>query len=238
MDGLEEFHNQMRGVSNAFEKGWNAIHLLRTHAPEIDVVVNSILTPYNLDSLRGLKGKLAETFPEIFSKYLPLTQHELFLNAKKSTFFLEGQKPASIKEIKKFIAEAIVDPKIVNSAHFLRRVVHFFNGSKNVLPEQKKCDYPYYSIQFDAHGRATPCLTGCPPSSSTGNTELTTYIQSSSFKELQKKLKSCEKCHGSMMLCYYEPRLNFPLHQLLRNSFYGKGDLELPKYQATPTIHT
>ena len=238
MDGLEGFHNQMRGVSNAFEKGWNAIHLLRTHAPQVDVVINSILTPYNLDSLRGLRKKLAETFPEIYSKYLPLTHHELFLNAKKNTFFLEGQKPAAIKEIKKFIDEAIVDPKIVNSAQFLRRAILFFKGSKNVLPEQKKCAYPYYSIQFDAYGRSSPCLTGCPPSSTKRDAELTTYVHSSSFKETQKKLESCEKCHGSMMLCYYEPRLNFPLHQLLRSSFYGKGDLELPRKQTESTTYT
>ena len=131
-----------------------------------------------------------------------------------------------------------MDPKIVNSAQFLRRAILFFKGSKNVLPEQKKCAYPYYSIQFDAHGRSSPCLTGYPPSGTTGDSKLTTYIQSSSFKKLQKKLESCEKCHGSMMLCYYEPRLNFPLHQLLRNSFYGKGDLELPRHQAKPTIYT
>ena len=57
--------------------------------------------------------------------------------------------------------------------------------------------------------------------------------------ELQKKLESCEKCHGSMMLCYYEPRLNFPIHQLLRSSFHGTGDLELPRCQKSPRyIHS
>ena len=96
---------------------------------------------------------------------MPLTYHELFLNAEKNTFFLEGQEPASFEEIKEFIEEAILDSKIVNSSQFLRRAVHFFKGSKDVLPEQKKCIYPYYSIQFDASGRPTPCLTGCQPSS-------------------------------------------------------------------------
>ena len=226
LDGLESFHNQMRGVSNAFEKGWKAINLLQTHAPQVDVVINSILTPYNLESLRGLRKKLEDRFPEIYSKYLPLTYHELFLNAEKHTFFLEGEEPASVEEIKEFIEEAILDSKIVNSAQFLRRAVHFFNGSKDVLPEQKKCTYPYYSIQFDASGRPTPCLTGCMPRSDSISASLKSYIQSPSYKGLQKKLESCEKCRGSMMLCYYEPRLNFPLHQLLLSSFSGKEDLK------------
>ena len=223
LDGLEEFHNQMRGVTNAFKKGWNAIHLLRTHAPKVDVVINSILTPYNLNSLRELKRKLQETFPGIYSKYLPLTYHELFLNANKNSFFLEGNEASSCEEIKEFIDAAILDPNVVNSTHFLRRAKSFFNGSKDVLSEQKKCTYPYYSIQFDSYGHPTPCLTGCPANSNpTKVTDLTTYVQSHSFRMLQKELESCEKCRGSMMLCYYEPRLNFPLHQLILSSLNGK----------------
>jgi MoaA/NifB/PqqE/SkfB family radical SAM enzyme len=223
LDGLEEFHNQMRGVTNAFKKGWNAIHLLRTHAPKVDVVINSILTPYNLNSLRELKQKLEETFPGIYSKYLPLTYHELFLNANKNSFFLEGNEASSCEEIKEFIDAAILDPNVVNSTHFLRRAKSFFNGSKDVLSEQKKCTYPYYSIQFDSYGHPTPCLTGCPTNNNpTKGTDLTTYVQSHSFRMLQKELESCEKCRGSMMLCYYEPRLNFPLHQLILSSLNGK----------------
>ena len=111
----------------------------------------------------------------------------------------------------------------VKSTHFLRRAKSFFNGSKDVLSEQKKCTYPYYSIQFDSYGHPTPCLTGCPANSNpTKVTDLTTYVQSHSFRMLQKELESCEKCRGSMMLCYYEPRLNFPLHQLILSSLNGK----------------
>ena len=165
------------------------------------------------------------SFSWIYSKYLPLTYHELFLNAEKNTFFLEGEVPSSVEEIKVFIEQAILAPKVVNSAQFLHRAVNFFNGSKDVLPEQKKCTYPYYSIQFDASGRPTPCLTGCSPQNVKTGAGLKNYIQSSSYKGLQKKLESCEKCRGSMMLCYYEPRLNFPLHQLLLSSFRGKADL-------------
>jgi MoaA/NifB/PqqE/SkfB family radical SAM enzyme len=83
LDGLDEFHNMIRGVENSFNKAWNALKLLHQFAPRVEVVVNSILTPYNLDSLRGLRKKILETFPDIYSKYLPLTQHELFLNSNQ-----------------------------------------------------------------------------------------------------------------------------------------------------------
>ena len=150
----------------------------------------------------------------------------------KDTFHETGELTGKVSydedgEIKEFIEKAILDPNIVNSTHFLRRAINFFNGSKDVLSEQKKCTYPYYSIQFDSYGHPTPCLTGCPTNSNpTKGTDLTTYVQSHSFRMLQKELESCEKCRGSMMLCYYEPRLNFPLHQLILSSFYGKGRLQ------------
>ena len=222
LDGLEEFHNQMRGVSNAFKKGWNAIQLLQVHAPNVDIVVNSVLTAYNLASLRDLKKLLDKTYPDIFIKYLPLTRHELFLHTEKTEFSLENQKPASFEEIADFMDEAILSPKVVNSEQFLRKATQYFAGDQDVLSEQKKCIYPYYSIQFDARGHATPCLTGSPPSNAQNELGLAAYIKSSSYRKSQKNLEDCGKCRGNMMLCYYEPRLNFPLHNLLLGAWKMK----------------
>jgi len=215
LDGLEEFHNQMRGISNAFKKGWDAIQLLQTHAPNVDIVVNSILTAYNLSSLRDLRKLLDETYPDIFTKYLPLTRHELFLHTENKEFFLDDKRPASFEQFAEFIEEAIRSPKVVNSEQFLRKATEYFAGVQDVLAEQKKCVYPYYSIQFDALGNATPCLTGSPPSDVKDARGLSAYIKSTDYKKSQKDLENCEKCQGNMMLCYYEPRLNFPIHNLL-----------------------
>lgn len=222
IDGLGEFHNLMRGVSNAFDKAWKTLHLLHQHAPNVDVVVNSILTPYNLESLRSLRKLLAENFPEIYSKYLPQTHHELFLNPSQKSFSLDGKIPASLTEIEVFIDEAIQDPKVVNSTLFLRKAVQYFAGEKDVLAEQQKCLYPYFSMQFDARGGAFPCLTGCNPNEHQQGQDLKSYVDSPSFRQLQNKLKTCEKCRGNMMLCYYEPRLNFPLHNLIGEIFRSK----------------
>ena len=35
----------------------------------------------------------------------------------------------------------------------------------------------------------------------------------------KKNSKNCHECNGSMMLCYYEPRLNFPVNNLLKSFF-------------------
>ena len=219
LDGLEEFHNTMRGVPNAFTKAWNAIELLNQHAPRVDIAVNSILTPYNLDSLRGLRKQLIETFPDIYTKYLPLTHHELFLNPTHKSFTLEGRQPATLDQIKTFLNEAILDPKVINSTLFLRKAILYFAGEKDILSKQKQCLYPYFSIQFDSKGGAYPCLTGCDSNENQTDGNLKTYINSPNFQKLQNKLKTCQKCKGNMMLCYYEPRLNFPLHNLIMEMF-------------------
>jgi len=219
LDGLEEFHNTMRGVENSFEKAWNAIDLLHQYAPRIEVVINSILTPYNLDSLRGLRKKVSETFPDIYSKYLPLTQHELFLNSDQKFVVPGNRKPATFAQIKVFLEEAISDPKIVNSAIFLRKVLPYFAGQNDILEEQKKCLYSYFSIQFNAKGDAYPCLTGCDSEKNKNNMDLGTYINSEAYRKMQSDLEACKKCQGNMMLCYYEPRLNFPLHNLIMEMF-------------------
>ena len=221
LDGLEEFHNTMRGVSNSFEKAWGAIGLLREHSPGVEVVVNSILTPYNLDSLRGLREKLSEVFPSIYSKYLPLTHHELFLNPAQKSFILDGREPASLAEIEVFLEEAVANPKIINSTTFLRKALHYFAGKEDILQEQRKCLYPYFSIQFNAKGDAYPCLTGCNSEERQNNDGLEAYVRSPKFRQKQSDLEACTKCRGNMMLCYYEPRLNFPLHNLIMETFRG-----------------
>ena len=219
LDGLQEFHNTMRGVENSFEKAWNAVGLLHQHAPQIEIVINSILTPYNLDSLRALRKKILGSFPDIYSKYLPLTQHELFLNSNQRPLVLENRPPASFAQMKVFIEEAILDPKIVNSGIFLRKALSYFAGQNDVMEEQKKCLYSYFSIQFNAKGNAYPCLTGCDLEENKNDMNLEDYINSANYRKMQSDLETCKKCRGNMMLCYYEPRLNFPFHNLIMEVF-------------------
>ena len=105
IDGTETFHNLSRGVDNAFAKAWNALTLLTAHAPGVQLVVNSLLTPYNIPDLRELRKRLDSDFPRVFHKYLPLSHHELFRTQDRRETELPGE-PASREEIRQFIEEA------------------------------------------------------------------------------------------------------------------------------------
>jgi sulfatase maturation enzyme AslB (radical SAM superfamily) len=221
IDGTEEFHNLLRGLPFAFERAWNALDLILTHAPGVKIVVNSVLTPYNLKSLLEL-GKKLSAYPDVSQKYLPLSCHELFKTGDCNGLLLPGE-PATAEEIGNFLNSAVSNPRLMNSSAFLRKAVLFFNNAEDVIPEQKHCLYPYFGLEFDARGFAYPCVTGMERKNGLNpDSDLESFLGSGDYRALQTKLEECKKCRGSMMLCYYEPRLNFPLHKLLYYSLVRK----------------
>ena len=216
MDGMEDIHNLFRGREDAFKKAWNALDILKEKMPQnTQIVVNSILTRYNLDSLRELRIKLDEM--DINQKYLPVSFHGLFFNSEENTLKIKLPESTN-KEIMDFIDEAIQHPKIVNSMIFLKKAKRYFNGQENIIPEQKKCLYPFHSAEINASGKIFPCITGMDFSNGF-NIDNGNVFKSHEYKMAQKKLISCKKCNGSMMVCYYEPRLNFPITSLIRSYF-------------------
>lgn len=215
LDGTEAQHNAMRGVADAYERTWRAIELCSAHAPGVQIVVNSVLTRYNLDGLREISKRL-KVFSGIYQKYLPLSLHALFGHREQKVFSFPGEE-TSLSTMDTFLDDAIANPRVVNSAVFLRKAKRYFRGEKNVIPEQRYCLYPYHSIEFDSCGFAYPCSTGMDFKDGVSpEADLEKCLKSSSYRLMQKKLKRCAKCNGSMMLCYYEPRLNFPLPNLLQ----------------------
>ncbi|HNX69327.1 MAG TPA: radical SAM protein [Candidatus Omnitrophota bacterium] len=222
IDGTEDFHNTLRGIPQAFQKAWNALELLRAHAPRVLLVVNSLVTPYNLDSLRALSKRL-EIFKEnVYQKLLPYSAHDLFGKKDPACFSVFGEG-AALPEIERFLDEAAKNPKIVNSRVFLNKAKSYFGGERNILPEQKYCLYPCHSIEFDCHGSAYPCFTGMNfKCGIPAGTDLVKTLRSPAYQASQKKLRDCTRCHGQMPLCYYEPRLNFPVTHLLRSAMTAR----------------
>jgi MoaA/NifB/PqqE/SkfB family radical SAM enzyme len=124
IDGTEKTHNLLRGRADAFEKTWRALDLICTYAPKLHIVINSMLTPYNLYGLEEL-GERLESFPRIHQKYLPLTFHELFRNKQRQSISFPEEK-ASPSRMKSFIKKAIDNPRIINSPICLS--VYYRNG--------------------------------------------------------------------------------------------------------------
>lgn len=217
IDGTEEFHNMVRGLPNAYEKAWNAIDLLITYAPKVQVVVNSLVTPYNIADLRELDRRM-DAFPDVLHKYLPISAYELFNNE-----ISVDSEPASVEEIDEFLEWAISSKKTVNSTIFLKKAKLYFRGETDLLHEQKRCAFPYHSLELDSQGRRYLCISGMGYGNGYApEKSLEEILASREYRDKQRELETCEKCYGTMMLCYYEPRLNFPLHNLIRGKLLEK----------------
>ncbi|MCM8799294.1 MAG: radical SAM protein [Candidatus Omnitrophica bacterium] len=215
LDGTEEYHNFLRGSKDAFGKAWQAIDLISTYAPKVTIVLNSLLSFYNIKGLRELNHRLSK-FPNIYLKYLPFSKHKLFINTDNKFHFEKG----NISDMDDFLNDALKNPHVINSSIFLYKAKLFFRGIDDLLPEQKFCLYPYFSLQIDPRGFIYPCIggmdnrDGLPP-----DIDIERYLNSKYYKEIQRKLKNCKRCNASMLLCYYEPRLNFPIDKFIYYNF-------------------
>jgi len=222
IDGDEVFHNMLRGRSDAYERAWNALDLFRTYAPGLKIVVNSILTRYNVPGIRDLSKQLV-SLPKVYHKLLPISRHEIFSNADCEMQAFDGVSEIPLTDMAKFLREAALNDRIVNSKAFLMKAIRYFEGEQNLLPEQKKCLYAYHALDIQHTGVAYPCFAGreIGLSSSPADAGLGAYFKSDEYRTAQKRLQACTKCNGNMMLCYYEPRLNFPVHHLLSYTIRG-----------------
>lgn len=218
IDGTEKFHNALRGREDGFQKAFNALKLYSGHSGRLQITVNSILTKRNLSELRELR-KMLNDFPGVHYKYLPLSVHELFQNDTGIDKLLPGSD-ASAEEMDTFLDEAAEDGKNVNSKTFLKKAKLFFRGQGDILPEQKECIYSYHAVEFGPDGSVYPCRTGMNFASGiSGKTDLQEFYSSAECAVIQKNLKHCKRCNNTMPLCYYEPRLNFPITNLVKYYF-------------------
>jgi MoaA/NifB/PqqE/SkfB family radical SAM enzyme len=114
LDGSKEYHDFLRRKDGAFEKAYNAIELILTYAPKVTIVINSLLSFYNLEGLKKLKTYLIK-LPKVYIKYLPFSEHKLFNNAGNNIFL---NRDIDISEMDSFLDEIINNPRIVNSRAF------------------------------------------------------------------------------------------------------------------------
>lgn len=222
IDGNETFHNFVRGRPDAYARAHNAFDLLRTYAPGVTLVINSILTRNNVAEIRVLNRELCRQ-PNVYQKLLPVSHHELLNNMDVDFDLFKGFRESDLASITSFLKSCMANKTIVNSKPFLKKAIQHFRGTEDLLAEQKKCLYSYHALDITSDGNAYPCFGGrhVGKSYTKAGRCLQPYLRSKEYRDTQKVLESCDKCKGNMLLCYYEPRLNYPLHNLIYYSIHN-----------------
>ena len=100
---------------------------------------------------------------------------------------------------------------------FLDNIYNFYFQKDKLIFSNSDCLFGYHHIEILEDGRIFPCLEGLNWQGGIefdGN--LKTITSSQGYAQILKNLKKCKGCRNSYYICYYEPRISFPLKNFIR----------------------
>jgi MoaA/NifB/PqqE/SkfB family radical SAM enzyme len=220
LDGSAAWHNKVRGNEQSFEKAVDAIELMRIHAPDVSIVVNSVLFPDHPEEVlaaTALTKKLG-----VKHKIQPVNTHFTFDAPTDSPNPIDFSQ-VNHEAIQQCINALSKDSHIVNSRAYLTSIPFYFKGTINCPMIKPFCELPEFFLEVSSQAKISPCLyaTGWESPVALGD-NVRSSINSSSFKELKHTLKRCRMCNKSMFICYWEPLITFPLGHFFKYKLRGK----------------
>lgn len=195
-----------------------AVDCLREHAPEIEIVLNTVLFPGAVEQARAAIGTARGLGTLI--KIQPVNRHYEFPGAEgkteKTDFSLvDGE------ELLSFIDECVRDRCVVNSHYYLRKIPEYFAGRLDCPPIHPRCRLPFFFLEANPHGFVSPCMFATGWESGVTIDDLGTPSGRRCWRLLQDRLTSCRLCEETMFICYWEPMIHFPLMHFLKYGVPG-----------------
>lgn len=213
IDGNEQIHDTNRGMPGSYNKAINAIENLKRYVPDTKIVLNAIFFPENPDECLHVV-ELARTF-DVYVKVQPLNQHPIF---NRNNYFSVSPKNISAARIKEVIARLRKEDRVVNSNIFLDNIYNFFCRKQDLVFRESPCLFGYHHIEVLEDGSIFPCLEGLSWGKGMNiDGGLRSLLCSREYKQVLEELKKCKGCQRSYYICYYEPRITFPINNFLRS---------------------
>jgi MoaA/NifB/PqqE/SkfB family radical SAM enzyme len=223
IDGPEQFHDRVRGVGGAFQKVLSAVDHIKTHAPQTKVVLNSVLLPHHPEY--AIQAMKTARLLGVKIKVQPVNDHPEFGARKSAEKWNRDFGPEQIKNLLDVIETLKKSPIVVNSNSFFENYKSFLFSPKSLVFFNKSCIYGKHHMEiFDE--RLYPCLEGMKWKNGFDlhSESLTDVILSSAYMNKLNYLKQCSGCQKSFYVCYYEPRLNFPIWNFLSSRVHPNID--------------
>jgi MoaA/NifB/PqqE/SkfB family radical SAM enzyme len=213
IDGLEITNDIIRG-NGMFKNAVSAIEKIKTCAPQIKIVVNTVISPWNIDEIIQMCDFL--TKKGVCFKFQPIYNHP---ETKEQT---DGQREWEVNEefvvkCKRVVDRLITRKDVINSKYFLRAIPDYFSNKLSGKIFDGTCYTGYYYCEFKENEYIFPCIEGMGWDSGIdmGNNELLTFIKSKRYVGVVKKLSDCRRCKEILTICYAEPKFILPLHNYL-----------------------
>jgi len=213
IDGPQDFHNKNRGVSDAYQKSLRALEYLKEYAPGVKLGLNAVFFPQDpFQCLHVLE--LARRYG-VFMKVQPVNQHPVF---NKANYALTTPVDISPVKVKHALDKLRGEKLVINSDVFLKNIYNFYFDQDKLIFSKSPCYFGYHHIEILEDGRISPCLEGTDWQGGFDFQEnLHSLIASDEYTKLCEKLKLCQRCKRAYYICYYEPRIVFPINNFFKS---------------------
>ena len=217
IDGPEHIHNEVRGAKRSYKKILAAIQNVKTYAPNTRIVLNTILKWSEPEHALHAVQVAKDTGVSI--KVQPENNHPVFEGQKcdKASKSNRGLDTDGLNNLFAAVDFMINEPCVVNSNAFLKGIKKFLVDPANLPLVNNPCILGRHHVEFFS-GRMFPCLEGVNWKNGFDwkDTTLKNLFLSTEYQQSLQNLEKCNGCKKNYYVCYYEPRLNFPLGNLLR----------------------
>lgn len=218
IDGNEEIYDKQRGVDGAFKKIIDAVYNVQTYAPATKIILNTILDPTHPE--RALLAVEIAKKHGVKIKIQPLNDHPSFdleEAAGKTMRHLTPDEKQALFNSMKILQKT---PNVINSRPFLENYIAFLFSPDKLTFAKDNCIFGYHHVEL-FNNRVFPCLEGLnwDKGFDTAKKSIDEILSSREYSEKLQQLKTCLNCRKNFYVCYYEPRLNFPIWNLIKSRF-------------------
>jgi len=214
LDGPEAVHDVVRGMEGSYRGVLRAIECVRAHAPRTRIVMNTILSPTEPQHARYVVNLARELGVEI--KVQPKNDHPGLEVTDPADPYRRRLSPEEQQTLTAAVGQLIAAPHVVNSKTFLRNYLAFMLQPENLLLRRAACIYGCHHLE--SYGNALfPCLEGMnwTDGFDWSGRPVAETLASPEYQAKLRELRDCDRCTRNYYVCYYEPRLNFPLWNLV-----------------------
>jgi len=213
IDGVKERHDKQRGVAGAYDRALEAVEHMKRYAPGVKVVLNAILFPDEPFEVFHV-AELAKRY-DVFIKVQPLNQLRAFDIHNCANAVIQKINPADLRLV---IDRLKKDRRVVNSRIFLDNIYNFFCRREKLIFRSARCYFGYHHIEILETGMLFPCVEGMEwKNGRTFSGGLAELLASEEYRKDVERLKTCKGCQRVYLICYYEPRIKFPINNFIQS---------------------
>ncbi|MCD4728850.1 MAG: hypothetical protein K8R46_14420, partial [Pirellulales bacterium] len=151
----------------------------------------------------------------VFIKVQPLNQHPEFdsrNNVRVCRHDIDAQRLRDVLDRLK------QEKRVVNSRLFLDNIYNFFCRKERLVFRDDRCFFGYHHLEISEDGLVFPCLEGMDwRNGMEDGGDLKTLLRSQGYRQTVEQLKDCRGCQRNYYICYYEPRLAFPVGNAVKS---------------------